>query len=135
MSALVHGHGHPAILAALVAGAHELISVGLPTESEVALAAHLVDRIAAVERVRFANSGTEAVMAALRLARAFTGRPAVLRFEGCYHGAYDGVLKLAARGAARAWRPTRCSCPTATSRRSSAPWPSTGRGWPASWST
>jgi glutamate-1-semialdehyde 2,1-aminomutase len=92
MSALVHGHGHPAILAALVAGAHELISVGLPTESEVALAAHLVDRLAAVERVRFANSGTEAVMAALRLARAFTGRPAVLRFEGCYHGAYDGVL-------------------------------------------
>jgi glutamate-1-semialdehyde 2,1-aminomutase len=92
MSALVHGHGHPAILEALVAGAQELVSVGLPTESEVALAAHLVDRVAAVERVRFANSGTEAVMAALRVARAFTGRPAVLRFEGCYHGAYDGVL-------------------------------------------
>jgi glutamate-1-semialdehyde 2,1-aminomutase len=92
MSALVHGHGHPRVLEALVAGARELVSVGLPTESEVALAAHLVDRIAAVERVRFANSGTEAVMAALRLARAFTGRPAVLRFAGCYHGAYDGVL-------------------------------------------
>lgn len=92
MSALVHGHGHPAVLEALVAGARELVSVGLPTESEVALAAHLVARIDAVERVRFANSGTEAVMAALRLARAYTGRPAVLRFAGCYHGAYDGVL-------------------------------------------
>jgi glutamate-1-semialdehyde 2,1-aminomutase len=92
MSALVHGHAHPRVLEALVAGARELVSVGLPTESEVALAAHLVDRVAAVERVRFANSGTEAVMAALRLARAFTGRPAVLRFAGCYHGAYDGVL-------------------------------------------
>jgi glutamate-1-semialdehyde 2,1-aminomutase len=92
MSALVHGHGHPRILEAMSAAARELVSVGLPTESEVALADHLVGRIAAVERVRFANSGTEAVMAALRLARAFTGRPAVLRFAGCYHGAYDGVL-------------------------------------------
>jgi glutamate-1-semialdehyde 2,1-aminomutase len=92
MSALVHGHRHPAVIEALTAAARELVSVGLPTESEVALAAHLVGRIAAVERVRFANSGTEAVMAALRLARAHTGRPAVLRFAGCYHGAYDGVL-------------------------------------------
>jgi glutamate-1-semialdehyde 2,1-aminomutase len=92
MSALVHGHGHPRILEAMTAAARELVSVGLPTESEVALADHLVGRIDAVERVRFANSGTEAVMAALRVARAFTGRPAVLRFEGCYHGAYDGVL-------------------------------------------
>jgi glutamate-1-semialdehyde 2,1-aminomutase len=92
MSALVHGHGHPRVLEALIAGASELVSAGLPTESEVALAAHLVDRVVAVERVRFANSGTEAVMAALRLARAYTGRPAVLRFAGCYHGAYDGVL-------------------------------------------
>ncbi len=92
MSALVHGHGHPRVLAALTGGARELVSVGLPTESEVALADHLVRRIAALERVRFANSGTEAVMAALRLARAYTGRPAVLRFTGCYHGAYDGVL-------------------------------------------
>jgi glutamate-1-semialdehyde 2,1-aminomutase len=93
MSALVHGHGHPVVVEALTAAARELVSVGLPTESEVALADHLVDRIAAVERVRFANSGTEAVMAALRLARAYTERPAVLRFEGCYHGAYDGVLR------------------------------------------
>ena len=92
MSALVHGHGHPRVLEALTTGARELVSVGLPTESEVALAGHLVRRIAALERVRFANSGTEAVMAALRLARAYTGRPAVLRFTGCYHGAYDGVL-------------------------------------------
>lgn len=92
MSALVHGHGHPEVVAALCEAARELVSAGLPTESEVALAAHLVERVAALERVRFANSGTEAVMAALRLARAYTGRPAVLRFEGCYHGAYDGVL-------------------------------------------
>ena len=93
MSALVHGHAHPAITAAIAAAAADGASFGLPTESELALAEHLAARMPALERVRFANSGTEAVMAALRLARAYADKPGILRFEGCYHGAYDAVLK------------------------------------------
>jgi glutamate-1-semialdehyde 2,1-aminomutase len=93
MSALVHGHAHPRITRAIADAASTGTSFGMPTESELQLAEHLTARMPALERVRFANSGTEAVMAALRLARAYAGKPAVLRFEGCYHGAYDGVLK------------------------------------------
>jgi len=92
MSALVHGHAHPAVTAAIADAAAEGTAFGLPTESELALAEHLRVRMPALERVRFANSGTEAVMAALRLARAHAGKSAILRFEGCYHGAYDAVL-------------------------------------------
>src|SRR3954463_8065635 len=91
-SALVHGHAHPAIVAAIAGGLQEGLSFGMPTESEVRLAEHLVARIPAAERVRFTNSGTEAVMAALRTARAFTGRDKILRFEGCYHGAFDAAM-------------------------------------------
>jgi glutamate-1-semialdehyde 2,1-aminomutase len=91
MSALVHGHSHPAIVAAIEQGLRDGLSFGLPTESEVRLASHLTARVRALERVRFANSGTEAVMTALRTARAFTGRDAIVRFEGCYHGSADAV--------------------------------------------
>jgi glutamate-1-semialdehyde 2,1-aminomutase len=98
MTALVHGHAHPAIVAELQAALVDGLSFGLPTEWEVALARALVRRIDAVERVRFANSGTEAVMLALRVARAATGRPKILRFEGCYHGTYDAVAGDGARG-------------------------------------
>jgi glutamate-1-semialdehyde 2,1-aminomutase len=93
MSALVHGHAHPRITQAIADAAAHGTAFGLPTESELALSEHLSTRMPALERVRFANSGTEAVMAALRLARAHADKPAILRFEGCYHGAYDGVLK------------------------------------------
>jgi glutamate-1-semialdehyde 2,1-aminomutase len=98
MTALVHGHAHPAIVAELQAALADGLCFGMPTESEVELADELVTRIAAVERVRFANSGTEAVMLALRVARAYTGRPKILRFEGCYHGSYDAIVPTGARG-------------------------------------
>jgi glutamate-1-semialdehyde 2,1-aminomutase len=91
-SSLVHGHAHPAIVAAIAGGLQDGLCFGMPTESEVKLAEHLVARIPAVERLRFTNSGTEAVMTALRTARAFTGRDRILRFEGCYHGAFDAVM-------------------------------------------
>ena len=100
LTALVHGHAHPAIVAAVTEAATRGSSFGLPTAAEVELAAHLVDRIGCVERVRFANSGTEAVMLALRVARAFTGRPKILRFAGAYHGSYDAVADDGARGVA-----------------------------------
>jgi glutamate-1-semialdehyde 2,1-aminomutase len=98
MTALVHGHAHPAIVAELREALSEGLCFGMPTERELALAGALVERIDAVERVRFANSGTEAVMLALRVARAATGRPMILRFEGCYHGTYDAVVADGARG-------------------------------------
>jgi glutamate-1-semialdehyde 2,1-aminomutase len=97
-TALVHGHAHPAIVAAVTEAVAAGSSVGLPTPAEVELAGRLVERIPAVERIRFAGSGTEAVMLALRVARAYTGRPKILRFAGAYHGTYDDVVGGPARG-------------------------------------
>jgi glutamate-1-semialdehyde 2,1-aminomutase len=90
-SALIHGHGHPKVLDAMVQQASELVAVGLPTEGEIRLAELLVERLPSVEQVRFANSGTEAVMFAIRAARAYTGRPCIAKVEGAYHGAYDAA--------------------------------------------
>jgi len=95
---LVHGNAHPAIVEAVAAAAADGTSFGLPTAAEVELAEHLVERVDCVERVRFANSGTEAVMLALRVARAYSGRSKILRFTGAYHGTYDDVLDVGARG-------------------------------------
>lgn len=97
-TALVHGHAHPAIVAAVAEAAAAGSSFGLPTPAEVELAGRLVDRIPAVERIRFASSGTEAVMLALRVARAYSGRAKILRFAGAYHGSYDDVVDTPARG-------------------------------------
>ena len=101
-TALIHGHAHPAIVAAAVAAINDGASLNLPTPYEIELAAELSRRVPAGERWRFTSSGTEAVMIALRLARAVTGRDVVLRFDGCYHGSYDGALGLGARGVPRA---------------------------------
>ena len=88
-SALIHGHAHPAIVRALQQQTEILGAVAAPTESEIALAEVLVERLPSVERVRFCNSGTEAVMLAVQAARTFTGLPKVARVEGAYHGGYD----------------------------------------------
>jgi glutamate-1-semialdehyde 2,1-aminomutase len=90
-SASIHGHSHPEILAAMRAQMEKLVSVCLPTEPEVRLAEVLVDRLPGVEQVRFCNSGSEAVMFALKAARAHTGRPKIAKVEGAYHGAYDAA--------------------------------------------
>ncbi|MDX6533785.1 MAG: glutamate-semialdehyde -aminomutase [Gaiellales bacterium] len=100
MTALVHGHRHPAIVEAVSRALEDGLSFGLPTAAEVDLAGHLSERIGAVDSVRFANSGTEAVMSALRIARAFTGRPMILRCAGAYHGTYDPILPEGAPGVA-----------------------------------
>ncbi len=97
-TALVHGNGHPVIGAAVSTALADGACFGLPTRHDVALAERICARVPAVERVRFTTSGSEAVMMALRTARAFTGRTTVLRFAGSYHGNYDGVLDLGARG-------------------------------------
>jgi glutamate-1-semialdehyde 2,1-aminomutase len=97
-TALVHGHAHPDIVAAVAEAAALGTSFGLPTPAEVELAERLVERIPSVERIRFANSGTEAVMHVLRVARAATGRAKILRFAGAYHGTYDDVIEAPAVG-------------------------------------
>lgn len=88
-SSQIHGHCHPAIVEAVRQQAGRLMAVGLPTEPEIALAEELTARLPGVEKIRFCNSGTEAVMFALRAARAATGRAKIAKVEGAYHGAYD----------------------------------------------
>jgi glutamate-1-semialdehyde 2,1-aminomutase len=97
-TALVHGHAHPEIVAAAIAAVRDGSCFGLPTEHEIALAQRLQARIPSATRWRFTNSGSEAVMMAIRLARAATGRSAVMRFNGCYHGSYDAAMQPPARG-------------------------------------
>jgi len=90
-TSLVHGHGHPRITAAIADQAAKGTVYAAPVESQLALAEELTRRVPSMQYVRFANSGTEAVMNALRVARAFTGRSKVLKMEGGYHGSYDPV--------------------------------------------
>jgi glutamate-1-semialdehyde 2,1-aminomutase len=87
----IHGHANPAIIAALGRQAAMGTSFNMGTPQEVDLAEHLVGRIPSVDLVRFTNSGTEAVMNAIRAAWAFTGRPKIAKFEGPYHGSFPGV--------------------------------------------
>src|SRR5437773_7527192 len=97
--ALILGHAPPRVSAAIAQQAKVGTSFGAPTGGEVELAQHLVDALPSVEQVRLVNSGTEATMSALRLARAATGREAVLKFAGCYHGHVDALLVRAGSGA------------------------------------
>jgi glutamate-1-semialdehyde 2,1-aminomutase len=90
-TSLIHGHGNQQIAAAVREQLTEGTAFGLPTPWEIELAQLLTARVDSVERVRFTNSGTEAVMMAIKVARAFTGRSRIAKFEGCYHGAYDAV--------------------------------------------
>lgn len=88
-TAMIHGYGHPAVTAAVVDQMPRGSAFGAPTESELDLAELLVERLPSVEQVRFANSGTEGVMMAIKAARAFTERPKIVKIEGAYHGSYD----------------------------------------------
>jgi glutamate-1-semialdehyde 2,1-aminomutase len=96
---LIHGHAHPEIVAAVQAAAAKGTSFGTPTPGEVDLAEELVARTA-MEQVRLVNSGTEATMSAIRLARGFTGRTKIVKFAGCYHGHVDALLAAAGSGVA-----------------------------------
>ncbi len=95
---LILGHAHPAIVRAIQEQAERGTSYGAPTEWEVELASEIVAAIPSVDMVRFVNSGTEATMSAVRLARAFTGRKRIIKCEGCYHGHGDGFLSQAGSG-------------------------------------
>lgn len=97
---LILGHAHPAVLRAITDAAARGTTYGAPTELEVRLAERVVAAFPAVEMVRFVSSGTEAAMSALRLARAATGRNAIVKFDGCYHGHADALLAAAGSGVA-----------------------------------
>jgi len=96
---LVLGHADPEVLVAVREAAGRGLSFGAPTELEVEMAELLVRVVPGLELVRLVNSGTEATMSALRLARGFTGRQRIIKFEGCYHGHADGLLVKAGSGA------------------------------------
>ena len=97
---LILGHRHPEILAALEHALEIGTSFGAPTEQEIELADAIIDAVPSVEMVRLVNSGTEATMSAIRVARGFTGRDLVVKFEGCYHGHVDSLLVKAGSGMA-----------------------------------
>lgn len=97
---MILGHADPDVVRAVQAAAERGTSYGAPTELEVRLAEEIVAAVPSVEMVRLVNSGTEAVMSAIRLARGFTGRERVVKFEGCYHGHSDGLLARAGSGLA-----------------------------------
>src|SRR5436190_14877680 len=93
------GHAHPEVVAAVKSAAEKGLTYGAPTEKEVVLAEMLTGALESLESVRLVNSGTEATMSAIRLARAFTGRDVVVKVEGCYHGHVDSLLVKAGSGA------------------------------------
>ncbi|MDI3339497.1 MAG: glutamate-1-semialdehyde 2,1-aminomutase [Sphaerobacter sp.] len=95
---LIAGHAHPEVTARLHAAVDRGTSYGAPTEAETALARLVVELVPSIELVRFVNSGTEATMSALRLARGVTGRDKIVKFVGCYHGHADALLATAGSG-------------------------------------
>ncbi len=97
---LILGHAHPAVIEAVVQAAARGTSYGCPTELEIEMAELIVQAVPSIEMVRMVNSGTEAVMGALRLARGATGRPGIVKMAGCYHGHVDGLLVKAGSGVA-----------------------------------
>jgi len=96
---MILGHNHPTILAAVIETAQNGLSFGAPTELEITMAEKVRELVPSMELLRMVSSGTEATMSAIRLARGFTGRDKILKFEGCYHGHADSLLVKAGSGA------------------------------------
>ena len=107
------GHAHPAVVEAVRATALDGLSFGAPTELEVTIAETLTRRLPSLELVRLVSSGTEATMSALRLARGYTGRSKIIKFEGCYHGHGDSLLVKAGSGALTFGQPSSAGVPPA----------------------
>jgi glutamate-1-semialdehyde 2,1-aminomutase len=108
---LILGHAHPEVVAAVGAAAARGLSFGAPTALELEMAELLIASLPSMEQVRLVSSGTEAVMSALRLARGYTGRAIILKFEGCYHGHSDSLLVKAGSGALTFGNPTSAGVP------------------------
>jgi glutamate-1-semialdehyde 2,1-aminomutase len=110
---LIAGHAHPAVVAAIKAALERGTTFGAPCEAEVELAERVAAAYPAAEQVRFVSSGTEAVMSAIRVARAFTGRDLIVKFAGCYHGHADHLLVAAGSGLATLGKPSSAGVPQA----------------------
>ncbi|AEC22036.1 glutamate-1-semialdehyde 2,1-aminomutase [Pusillimonas sp. T7-7] len=105
------GHAHPEVIRAVQEAAVDGLSFGAPTEAEIEIAEAIVARIPSIEKVRLVSSGTEATMSAIRLARGFTGRSKIIKFEGCYHGHADSLLVKAGSGMLTFGNPTSAGVP------------------------
>ncbi len=105
------GHAHPEVVKAVQDRAAKGMSFGAPTEAELELAERLVELLPSIEQVRLTSSGTEATMSAIRLARGFTGRTKIMKFEGCYHGHGDALLVKAGSGALTFGHPSSAGVP------------------------
>jgi glutamate-1-semialdehyde 2,1-aminomutase len=110
---LILGHAHPEVLEALSATMKDGTSFGAPTRREMEIAQLIAEMVPSIEMVRLVNSGTEATMTAIRLARGFTGRDLIIKFAGCYHGHSDGLLAKAGSGAATLAVPDSLGVPAA----------------------
>ena len=120
---LIAGHAEPSILAAVSAAAQRGTTYGAPTAGEVVLAREVAERFDSVEMIRMTSSGTEAAMGAIRLARAATGRDALVKFAGAYHGHTDGLLVSAGSGMATAGKPSSPGVPAAVAEQTTVvPW-------------
>src|SRR6187401_413247 len=108
------GHAHPDVVRAVQQAAVHGLSFGAPTELEIELAELLCARVPSMDLVRLVSSGTEATMSALRLARGFTGRSLIVKFEGCYHGHADSLLVKAGSGALTFGNPSSAGVPADT---------------------
>jgi glutamate-1-semialdehyde 2,1-aminomutase len=108
---LIAGHAHPAVVQAVQRAASQGLSFGAPTEIEVEMAELLCRLVPSMAQVRLVSSGTEATMSAIRLARGFTGRPKIVKFEGCYHGHADALLVKAGSGALTLGQPSSAGVP------------------------
>jgi glutamate-1-semialdehyde 2,1-aminomutase len=97
---MILGHAHPEVVAAIQKAAERGTSYGAPTELEIDMAERIVDAFPSIDMVRMVSSGTEAAMSAIRLARGYTGRDRIIKFEGCYHGHADSLLVKAGSGVA-----------------------------------
>lgn len=112
--AAIAGHAHPTVVDAVKRAAEAGLGFGAPTSSEIDLARSIVESMPSIERIRMVSSGTEATMSAIRVARAFTGRPKILKFAGCYHGHSDPLLARAGSGALTFGIPDSAGVPEST---------------------
>ncbi len=111
---LIVGHAHPDVVKAVQQAAERGLSFGAPTEAELEMASLLVKLVPSMEQVRLVSSGTEATMSAIRVARGFTGRSKIIKFEGCYHGHADALLVKAGSGALTFGQPSSAGVPPET---------------------
>jgi glutamate-1-semialdehyde 2,1-aminomutase len=111
---LIVGHAHPDVVKSVQQVAERGLSFGAPTEAELEMASLLIKLVPSMEMVRLVSSGTEATMSAIRVARGFTGRSKIIKFEGCYHGHADALLVKAGSGALTLGQPSSAGVPAET---------------------